>query len=299
MATFKENVSYPYQLAPLIRTRIQRINNIPVQEYESQVSDAYYLYREQNLSSRATLDDDILKEGQWFNANDDIIETSVESRFAKRLGLKLSDQIEFEILGYPFVVTVTSIRDVNWGSFKPNFFMVIEPPYLKDMPQSMVGAIYTDTPEETKQLKQRLTPLFPNIRLIDIQSTSEKILSIVNTLFACMHIASILCMGLGALIAGIAYTLCFYQRLESMRLLKWLGLSQRSIKRIQKIDSMGFLICTCLASIILTLVLSQIVIQIILKRPLFIHWLWLSASLVVVSLGVLGINYRMNQHETV
>ena len=177
---FKNIVGANGYFSPLYRTRIKSINDQSPKDYvkNKSISDAYFLYREQNLSTRSELyETETLKKGTWFNSNDNIAEMSIEDRFAKRLKLSLGDVVEFSFVGFSFKMVITSIREVDWGTFKPNFFMIIEPPYLDNLPQTWITAIKTPPETSTNSLKMNLIQQFPNISIIDIEKTSKKIMS--------------------------------------------------------------------------------------------------------------------------
>ena len=46
---------------------------------------------------------------------------SLEKRFAQRLNLKINDLLEFDVQGIAVEGKVTSIRQIQWTSFHPNF----------------------------------------------------------------------------------------------------------------------------------------------------------------------------------
>ena len=121
---FKSIISSKHDLSPMIRTRIYKINNQSLNEYKKErpIKDDYFLHREQNLSTRANYTHQKLIKGTWFKPKNEIIEISIEERFAKRLKLDLNDQIEFYFLNQPLRGIITSIRSVDWSTFKPNFY---------------------------------------------------------------------------------------------------------------------------------------------------------------------------------
>ena len=107
----------------MLQSRITHINNQSIDLYAKTLKNDYFLYREQNLSTRSNLQtSETLTKGTWFNAENSMIEASLEERFARRLNLSIGDTLQLEILNQPLVVTVTSLRRVNWGSFEPNFY---------------------------------------------------------------------------------------------------------------------------------------------------------------------------------
>ena len=47
-------------------------------------------------------------------------EFSVEEGLAKTLGIKVGDELAFDVAGSRFAAKVTSLRKLDWDSFKPN-----------------------------------------------------------------------------------------------------------------------------------------------------------------------------------
>ena len=55
----------------------------------------------------------------------------MEEGIAKSLKLKLGDTLTFDIAGTPVTATITSLRKVDWDSFRPNFFTLFAPGVLE------------------------------------------------------------------------------------------------------------------------------------------------------------------------
>ena len=58
-----------------------------------------------------------------------------------RCDLKLGDALTYDIAGTPVTATITSLRKVDWDSFRPNFFTLFAPGVLESMPQTYLGAV--------------------------------------------------------------------------------------------------------------------------------------------------------------
>jgi putative ABC transport system permease protein len=55
------------------------------------------------------------------------VRVSMEEDIAAELGVGVGDQIVWDVQGRPLPSVVTSIRRVDWASFRPNFYAVFEP----------------------------------------------------------------------------------------------------------------------------------------------------------------------------
>ncbi|MGI4935441.1 MAG: ABC transporter permease, partial [Janthinobacterium lividum] len=126
-------------LYPMIRGRLVRINATPI------VGDTYaddrakrLVEREFNLSALAALpSQNQITAGRWFGSSA-TAEASVEEGLAKTLNLKLGDKLVFDIAGQQVEAAITSLRKLEWGSMQVNFFVIINPQAMLDMPQSWI-----------------------------------------------------------------------------------------------------------------------------------------------------------------
>ncbi len=285
---FKTLVPERHTISPMVRTRITKINNELLNEYEKNqgINDSHFLYREQNLSSRKTLyETEKVLEGNWYQANTKDIEISIERRFAKRLKLKLNDSIEFSMLGFPFKGTITSIRSVDWSTFEPNFFMLINPPNLDTLPQTWVGAIYTSSAEETSRIQNLLTVNFPNVSIIDVQKTSEKILGFFKTFILAFKIGAIYCFFIGGLLFILLGKLYSDIREEGYSMLHWIGMGKNRIQAISLIENLWFSGITYICAFSISVIICLILFTFFIPIPLVFNWTS-SAIILVLLIGL-------------
>ena len=71
---------------------------------------------------------------------------------AETLGLKLGDTLRFDIGGMPDEARITSLRKVDWGSMRANFFVMYPVAQLADVPVTYMGAFRAP---EAQGLRQR------------------------------------------------------------------------------------------------------------------------------------------------
>ena len=72
-------------------------------------------------------------------------EMSLETRFAKRLNVDLGDTMTFDVQGVEVEGRITSLRQIRWTSFQPNFFIQFQPGVLEDAPKTWLAGIIADT----------------------------------------------------------------------------------------------------------------------------------------------------------
>src|SRR5690606_19953768 len=118
--------------------------------------------REFNLSMADTLrDDNTIVAGRFWNGPTAMPELSIEEEFARDLGWKLGDRIGFDIAGQPFEATITSLRTVDWESFRPNFFVIASPGSLDGFAASHITAV--TVPPGATRFTADLVAAFPNL----------------------------------------------------------------------------------------------------------------------------------------
>lgn len=93
-------------------------------------------------------------------------EWSVEAEIAASLGWQLGDVLAFDIAGRRVEAKITSLRRVEWESFRPNFFVLASPGVLDAMPASYITSFRA--PKEGAAKLAPLVAQFPNVTLIDV-----------------------------------------------------------------------------------------------------------------------------------
>ncbi len=117
------------QFTPLVRARISHVNGRPVEEFEARTERGRNeLEDEINLTWAEELNtDNEIVAGSWWQPGDATPQLSLEEELLAEIGLDLGDEVTYAIGGESFTVRITSARRVHWDSFRPNFFMVLNP----------------------------------------------------------------------------------------------------------------------------------------------------------------------------
>lgn len=231
-------------LTPMIRARLDSLNGRP---FAKTVSTEGPSTREEeqslrsrnrgyNLTYRAQLSpSETLVAGRPFSpslAADGVAEVSVELRFADRVGLKLGDEIVFDVQGVGVPGRVVSLRKVRWTSFQPNFFLVFQPGALDSAPKTFLGTIAKLGRDDRIRVQNLVVKEFPNVSIIDITNLVESMLRI----FGQMAVALRLMAGLSALTGLVVlFSIASHQartRSAEVQLLKVLGASRGRVTRM-------------------------------------------------------------------
>jgi putative ABC transport system permease protein len=160
---------------PLVRARISHVNGIPITEYEAKDERAADELRDDlNLTWAATMNpNNELVAGQWWQEDDRSPQVSIDERILEEIGLGLGDQLTYAVAGESVTVTITSVRHINWDTFSPNFFMVVSPDALENMPQSFVTSFYVEAHQRAATLD--LSQALANVSVIDIGAVLDQV----------------------------------------------------------------------------------------------------------------------------
>jgi putative ABC transport system permease protein len=150
-------------------------------------------------------------------------EMSLEVRFAERLKVGVGDRLSFEVQGVPIEGRVVNLRRVRWTSFEPNFFVTFQPGVLEDAPRTVVAAVPELPPEAKSALQTQVVRAFPNVSIIDVAATVDRLLAIVGQMSLAVYVMALLALGAGlAVLVAIAHHQA-ERRIPDVTLLKILG----------------------------------------------------------------------------
>lgn len=223
---YQENLS-DIQLFPMVRGRLHAINEKPVVPPEQGDERSHRLARREfNLSWLETMQtDNKIVAGQWWGTESKPHpQFSVEQGIADRLGIKLGDRLTYIIAGETLVAPVTSLRSVQWDTFRPNFFILTPPGVLEKYPASYITSFYL--PKQQFSLLDDLVKTFPNLTVIDISAVMNHIRTIMDRVHLAVEYVFLftLIAGLTVLYAAIQST--HDQRLHDNAVLRALGASR-------------------------------------------------------------------------
>jgi putative ABC transport system permease protein len=224
-AFFAANQLAAPSLLPMVRGRLAELNEQPVVPamFEDERSKRL-AEREFNLSWAAQLerDDNQLVAGKLWDENyGGAPQLSVEEGIARALGIGVGDRMTYNIAGDEFTAPVTSLRKVQWDSFRANFFVVASPGALEKFPASYITSFFL--PPERQPVLNELLREFPNLTLIDVSAIMTKVRDIITRVTRAIEYVFIftLLAGLMVLYAAIAATQD--ERLRESAMLRTLG----------------------------------------------------------------------------
>jgi putative ABC transport system permease protein len=181
MAAFlREQGLEPPRFVPLVRARLTTINDRDVTQirFEDPQGDEW-ARRDANLSWAEALQvDNRVVAGQFWDGQPPTPQVSVEQEFGAELGLRLGDELGFDVAGEPVSARVTSFRTVEWDSFSPNFFMVFSPGVLEPYPATFIASLYVGEAQRGSVLD--LMRAFPSVTAIDLDAALAQVRDVMD-----------------------------------------------------------------------------------------------------------------------
>ncbi|MDP5063380.1 MAG: FtsX-like permease family protein [Haliea sp.] len=213
-------------LYPMIRGRILSVNGEDLPQTDDREEGRRQ--REANLTWSDTLPaDNQLLEGRWWEPSSDAAEVSLEIEFAERFGVVLGDRIGFQVGSEPFEATVTSIRQLDWQSFNPNFWLVFPPRLLAPYPATFMTSFYLQ-PEE-KPFLNGFIRQFPTVTVVEMDVVVEQVRGIISQVSAAVELVLGVIMAAGALVLVAGVQASVDARMHESSILRALGARRRLV----------------------------------------------------------------------
>ena len=221
-------------LDPMIRGRLLQVDgrNISSATYTEERAQRL-VEREFNLSTLTDLPaHNSITEGRWFdNAQP---EASVEQGLAKTLGLKLGDLLRFDVGGQTVDVKITSLRKLDWGSMRVNFFVILNPSAAQNLPATYITAFHL--PATQQSLVNQLVRHYPNLTIVDVGSMVVQVQQVIDQVIAAVEFLFLFTLVSGVMVLAAAMLISQNERAHEAGLLRALGATRRELSRAQWVE---------------------------------------------------------------
>ena len=143
---------------------------------------------------------------------------------------------------------VTSLRKLEWGSMRVNFFVILSPSLSVQLPQSWITAFRL--PPHEHGLINQLVKNYPNLTIVDVGSLLSQIQQVINQVIAAVEFLFVFTLAAGVLVLVAAMLVSQQERLRESALLRALGATKNQLQHAQTIECLligsvaGFLAAT-------------------------------------------------------
>ncbi|NUT87854.1 ABC transporter permease [Pseudomonas corrugata] len=287
-------------LYPVVPGRLISINGEPAKEFVTKDSAGdRALQRDLSLTWAADLPEgNVVTAGNWWPQQppDDIPGVSVEGKVAENLQIKLGDRLVFSVGGVNREAKVTSLREINWDNFQPNFFMIFQPGTLKDLPATYLTSFYLAAGHDQQIVD--LARAFPAVTILQVEALLQQLRSILAqvTLAVEYVLLFVLAAGMAVLFSGLQATLD--ERIRQGALLRALGAERPLLVKARRIE-FGLLgavsgLLAALGSELVSLVLYRFAFDLPWHPHPWLLMLPLAGALLIGAAGVFGTRRALN-----
>ncbi len=221
---------------PMIRGRLIAVNGSSVAPASYGDERAQRLVdREFNLSHDPKLPDhNTIVAGRWVPEEADGL--SVEEGLAKTLGLKLGDSMRFDAGGQTREARVTSLRKVDWGSMRANFFVMFPLAAMPDLPASYLSAFRAPT---TRGFDSALSREFPNITSVDISASIAEVQRVLDQVIRAVEFLFGFTLAAGLVVLFAAISATREARAREYAVMRAMGAGGKLLARVQRAELLG------------------------------------------------------------
>jgi putative ABC transport system permease protein len=157
---------------------------------------------------------------------------SLDADVAKSLKVGIHDTITWDVQGVRVKTRVTSLRDVNWTRFEPNFFAVFESRALSKAPKQFVILADVRGTGAVARLQRDVITKYPNVASLDLTLVQQTIARVLDKVSTAIRFMAALSLALGIPVLFSAVSATRRERLREGVLLKVLGATRRQVGRV-------------------------------------------------------------------
>lgn len=232
---------YPMQPSKLVLVKGQTIDKAK----DNQSNNVNY-DREMNVSWTNTLGDDneITAGVFWRTDTPDMLQASLEERFAQGLNLNIGDTITLSAQGKRYQATITSLRSVRWDSFNPNFFIIVNQPLAQPHEVNWISSFHLAANKQEgfySWLKEH-----PTITLIEVEQSITLIKEIITQVSQAVEFIGLLVLASGFLVMVASLQISQTLRSQESATLRVFGASNKTIGRMIAIEYVFIATLACL-----------------------------------------------------
>ena len=241
-----------YDWYPMIRGRLVAVNGRSISPDDFTDDRAKRLVdREFNVSySTALPQRNEVVAGRWQAQEANAI--SMEEGIAKTLNLQLGDSLRFDIGGMQSEAKVTSLRKVDWGSMRANFFVMYPVSELRDLPVTFMSAYKAPT---TVGFDNALVRQFPNVTNVDMTSTIAQVQRVLDQVIGAVEFLFVFTLAAGLVVLFAAVTATREERAREFAIMRAVGARGSLLRQVQRAELAGVgLLAGFLASVVAALV---------------------------------------------
>ncbi|RIW13982.1 ABC transporter permease [Algoriphagus lacus] len=295
------------QEVAIVTMNLNSINGVDKKANEELPDDKNYsrwLYnREFRVTYRDTLiASETLTAGELIplGARGDSIFVSLEKGFGEGNGLKIGDELEFNVQGRPIKTYIGSFRDVKFNQVSTNFLVLFPSGVLEQAPKFHVLITKTKTDREAADVQSEIVRSFPNISIINLGTIVETLEEILGKISFVIQFMAFFSIATGILVLISSLIISKYQRMRESILLRTLGASSGTVRKINTLEYFFLGSLASLSGILLSFMATFLLGRFVFEMSFGLAWkeglvIYLAITGLTIVLGWLNGRKIINQ----
>ncbi|OYX11260.1 MAG: ABC transporter permease, partial [Algoriphagus sp. 32-45-6] len=207
------------QEVPIVTMQLNEINGIDKKENEELPDEENYSRWLYNREFRVTYRDTLIKSetltsGELIplGARGDSIFVSLEKGFGEGNGMKIGDELIFNVQGRPIKTYIGSFRDVKFNQVSTNFLVLFPSGVLEQAPKFHVIITKTQNDRQAADVQSEIVREFPNISIINLGTIVETLEDILGKISFVIQFMAFFSIATGILVLISSLIISKYQR---------------------------------------------------------------------------------------
>jgi len=284
---------------PMITMRLAAINGMEISKLETEPEQErpnWALKREYRTTYRSEIKSEIeeVVDGVWVDADQRGIlpvPISMEKGIAEALRVGVGDRMTFDVHGEEIETVVRNIREVNWKSMQPNFFVIFPRGVIEDAPQTFLVFCQMDDADQRASFQREVARQFPNVTAIDISMMMNSVANMMKQLAAAVRSIAWFTIAAGFMILVAILRAGWNQRLHEGVLLRTIGASTKLIVGYQVFELCILAMAAIFSGLVLSWLAGGLVVHFAFELPFRPDWLspWPQVVILVVIIIFIGV----------
>jgi putative ABC transport system permease protein len=279
---------------PALRGRIVAVHGEPAEKAIVDKRYAWVLGGDRGMTYSATMPArSHLIAGSWWPADyHGAPEVSIAREVALALGLKVGEDIIFNIVGRDLKAKVANIREIDWGGLAINFSLVFAPGFLEGAPQTEIATAYAP-PSSEAAIEQLVNLTYPGITMIGVRDALATVDTLIGEIGTAVRLTAAIALAAGTLVLAGAIAAGERRRIHDAVILKVLGATRGTITRAFLVEHglLGLMAAT------IAIALGSLAAWAVVVPVMDLHWRFsvmgalgvaIAAAIITLAFGLVG-----------
>ncbi len=172
--------------------------------------------------------------GSWWEPGTTEPKLSLAQSWAEALELSVGDTMTVDIGGQSITAEIANIREVDWDSFRVNFFVLLSAGQVDSAPRNYISSLFV-APDQT-QLIPDIVREFPNVSVIDVGAILSRVRSIIDRVSLTVQWVFGFTLAAGLVVLLAALNSGLQERVYAGAILRTLGANRRQLRRMVTVE---------------------------------------------------------------